>query len=113
MKIRLADDEIRLRLAQHDVTTLIDGGVVDCVVMPGAYAVRLTTSAHERSEVTFAANGIDVTIPPSVLPEVPGDFEPHTWGGESEQPEVIVELDRQRRPRTRRQERQQTRLSPE
>lgn len=102
MKVRLADDEIRLRLAQRDVATLLDGGVVDCVVMPGAYAVRLTTSAHERSEVRFSPNGIDVTIPPSVLPDVPEALESHTWRGDTDQPDLIVELDRQRRPRKRR-----------
>jgi hypothetical protein len=102
MKIRLADDSIRIRLAHEDVALLADGGVVDCVVMPGTYAVRLTTSAHERSEVTFTGNGIEVTIPPSVLPEVPEDFERHTWGGDTGHPEVMVELDKQRRPRTRR-----------
>jgi hypothetical protein len=65
VKVRLANDEIRIRLAQADVVALIDGGVVDCVVMPGRYAVRLTTSAHQQSEVSFASNGIDVTIPPT------------------------------------------------
>lgn len=99
MKVRLANDEIRIRLAHDDVAALIDGGVVDCVVMPGTYAVRLTTSAHEQSEVSFAANGIDVTIPPSALPEAPAYLEPHTWGGDSGHPEVTVELDKQRRPR--------------
>lgn len=99
MKVRLAADEIRLRLAQDDVVMLIGGGVVDCVVMPGSYAVRLTTSAHERSEVGFSVNGIDVTIPPSVLPDSPEYFEPHSWGGDAGHPEVIVELDKQRRPR--------------
>lgn len=102
MKVRLAEDEIRLRLVADDVATLIDGGVVDCVVIPGAYAVRLTTSAHERSEIAFTSDGIDVTIPPSVLPEAPQDFESHTWGEDTGHPYVIVELDKQRRPRTRR-----------
>ena len=101
MKIRLSDDEIRIRLAHEDVEVLIGGGVVDCVVMPGTYAVRLTTSAHERSEVTFARNGIDVTVPPSALPDAPEDFETHTWGGDTGRPEVIVELDKQRRPKKR------------
>lgn len=101
MKIRLADDEIRIRLAHADVEMLVDGGVIDCVVMPGTYSVRLTTSAHERSEVTFAADGIDVTIPPSALPDLSGDFEPHRWGGDAGHPEVIVDLDKQRRPRKR------------
>ncbi len=98
MKVRLANDEIRIRLARDEVAVLIGGGVVDCVVMPGTYAVRLTTSAHEQSEVTFATNGIDVTIPPSVLPDAPADLEPHTWGGNAGHPEVVVELDKQRRP---------------
>jgi hypothetical protein len=102
VKIRLADDEIRIRLDHDDVLRLINGGTVDCVVMPGAYAVRMTTSAHTRSEVTFASNGIDVTIPPGVLPEDPIDFEPHTWGGDAGHPQVRIELDKQRRPRTRR-----------
>ncbi len=99
MKIRLAEDEIRIRLAQHDIAALVDGGVVDCVVMPGAYAVRLTTSAHEQSEVSFSSNGIDVTIPPSVLPDSSGSFARHSWGGDSGHPEVVLELDKQRRPR--------------
>ncbi len=99
MKIRLAEDEIRIRLAHEDVAVLINGGVVDCVVMPGTYAVRLTTSVHERSEVSFVANGIDVTIPPDALPDRPDSLEPHTWGGDAGHPEVIVELDKQRRPR--------------
>jgi len=102
MKVRLADDEMRIRLAHDDVTALLDGGVVDCVVMPGAYAVRLTTSAHERSEVTFSRNGIDVTVPTNALPDIPETFERHTWGGDSGHPTVIIELDKQRRPRTRR-----------
>ncbi len=101
MKIRLADDEIRIRLDHDDVLGLIGGGTVDCVVMPGSYAVRITTSAHARSEVTFASNGIDVTIPPGVLPDDPIDFEPHTWGGDAGHPRVMIELDKQRRPRTR------------
>lgn len=101
MKVRLAQDEIRVRLDHDDVLRLIDGGTVDCVVMPGAYAVRMTTSAHTRSEVTFTANGIDVTIPPGVLPDDPIDFEPHTWGGDAGHPEVRIELDKQRRPRAR------------
>lgn len=103
MKIRLADDEIRIRLDRDDVLRLIDGGTVDCVVMPGAYAVRMTTSAHTRSEVSFTASGIDVTIPPGVLPDDPVDFEPHTWGGDAGHPQVRIELDRQRRPRSRSQ----------
>ena len=101
MKVRLAEDEIRIRLIPDDVMRLIDGGTVDCVVMPGTYAVRMTTSAHTRSEVSFTTNGIDVTIPPSVLPETSADFETHSWGGDAGHPEVIVELDRQRRPRKR------------
>ena len=101
MKIRLADDEIRVRLDHDDLFRLIDGGTVDCVVMPGAYAVRMTTSAHTRSEVAFAANGIDLTIPPSVFPDDPSEFEPHTWGGDAGHPRVMIELDKQRRPRTR------------
>ena len=99
MKVRLADDEIRIRLAQRDVAVLVDGGVVDCVVMPGTYAVRVTTSAHERSEVMFASNGIDVTIPPSSLPDVPREFKAHTWGGDTGHPTIVIELDKQRRPR--------------
>ena len=99
MKVRLASDEIRIRLAQNEVAVLIGGGVVDCVVMPGTYAVRLTTSAHEQSEVSFVTNGIDVTIPPSVLPDDPAHLKPHTWGGDTGHPEVTVELDKQRRPR--------------
>ncbi len=94
----MANDEIRIRLAQDEVATLIGGGVVDCVVMPGTYAVRLTTSAHEQSEVSFVVNGIDVTIPPTVLPDEPAHLEPHTWGGDAGHPQVIVELDKQRRP---------------
>ncbi|MEN8041679.1 MAG: hypothetical protein ABFR95_09270 [Actinomycetota bacterium] len=101
MKVRLADDEIRVRLDHDDIETLIDGGVVDCVVMPGTYAVRLTTSAHEQSEVTFLANGIDVTIPPDALPDDPSGFEPHTWGGDAGHPTVIIDIDKQRRPRRR------------
>jgi len=101
VKIRLAEDEIRIRLNHDDVRRLMDGGAVDCVVMPGAYAVRMTTSAHTRSEVVFASNGIDVTVPPSVLPDDPVDFEPHVWGGDAGHPEVRIELDKQRRPRTR------------
>jgi hypothetical protein len=101
VKIRLAADEIRIRLNHDDVRRLMDGGTVDCVVMPGAYAVRMTTSAHTRSEVVFASNGIDVTVPPSVLPDDPVDFEPHVWGGDAGHPEVRIELDKQRRPRTR------------
>lgn len=101
MKVRLAEDEIRIRLNQDDVLRLVDGGTVDCVVMPGAYAVRMTTSAHTRSEVTFTANGIDVTIPPRVLPDDPIDFERHTWGGDAGHPKVMIELDKQRRPRSR------------
>ena len=101
MKIRLAEDEIRIRLDQDDVLRLIGGGTVDCVVMPGSYAVRMTTSAHTRSEVAFTSNGIDVTIPPSALPDDPVDFEPHTWGGDAGHPEVRIELDKQRRPKTR------------
>ena len=99
MKIRLSSDEIRLRLAHEDVELFSSGGVVDCVVVPGTYAVRLTTSAHERSEVSFAANGIDVIIPSSVLPDKPDSFETHSWGGDPGHPEVIVALDKQRRPR--------------
>ena len=102
MKIRLADDEIRIRLDHDDVFRLIDGGTVDCVVMPGTYAIRVTTSAHTRSEVAFTSSGIDVTIPPSALPDDPIDFEPHMWGGDAGHPEVRIELDKQRRPRTRR-----------
>ena len=102
MKIRLSDDEIRIRLGTNEVAVLLDGGTVECVVMPGTYAVRLTTSAHERSEVSFASDGIDVTIPPGVLPGVGEDFVPHRWGGDAGPPEVTVELDRQRRPRSRR-----------
>lgn len=98
MKVRLANDEIRIRLSHKDVAVLVGGGVVDCVVMPGRYAVRLTTSAHERSEVSFGEDGIDVTIPPSALPNAPAHFEPHTWGGDAGHPAVIVELDKQRRP---------------
>lgn len=101
MKVRLADDEIRVRLDHDDIAKLIDGGVVDCVVMPGTYAVRVTTSAHERSEVTFLANGIDVTVPPDVLPDEPEAFEPHTWGGDAGHPKVIIDIDKQRRPRRR------------
>jgi hypothetical protein len=101
VKIRLAEDEIRIRLNHDDVRRLMDGGTVDCVVMPGAYAVRMTTSAHTRSEVVFASNGIDVTVPPSVLPDDPVNFEPHVWGGDAGHPEVRIELDKQRRPRTR------------
>ncbi|MFV1970881.1 MAG: hypothetical protein ACC683_07770 [Acidimicrobiia bacterium] len=101
MKIRLSDDEIRIRLAHEDVAVLLDGGVVDCVVMPGTYVVRLTTSAHVRSEITFATNGIDVTIPPSALPDTLEDFESHSWGGDARHPNVVIELDRQRRPRKR------------
>jgi hypothetical protein len=98
VKVRLASDEIRIRLAHDEVAVLIGGGVVDCVVMPATYAVRLTTSAHEQSEVSFATDGIDVTIPPSVLPDDPAYLKPHTWGGDTGHPEVIVELDKQRRP---------------
>ena len=101
MKVRLADDEIRIRLDHGDVIRLISGGTVDCVVMPGSYAVRMTTSAHFRSEVTFSDRGIDVTIPPSVLPDDPIDFEPHAWGGDAGHPTVRIELDKQRRPRQR------------
>lgn len=99
MKLRLAEDEIRIRLSHDDIDELIAGRVVDCVVMPGAYAVRLTTSAHEQSEVAFMSNGIDVTIPPTVLPDTPRDFVRHSWGGDAGHPEVILELDKQRRPR--------------
>ena len=101
MKIRLVEDEIRIRLDQDDVLRLIGGGTVYCVVIAGSYAVRMTTSAHTRSEVVFASNGIDVTVPPSVLPDDPVDFEPHVWGGDAGHPEVRIELDKQRRPRTR------------
>jgi len=99
MKIRLAVDEIRIRLIREDVAILLDGGTIDCVVMPGAYSVRMTTSAHERSEVTFTVDGIDVTIPSSALPGQPEDFEPHSWRGDAGHPEVVVELDKQRRAR--------------
>jgi hypothetical protein len=101
VKVRLADDEIRIRLDHGDVERLVESGVVECVVMPGTYSVRLTTSVHERSEVTFGASGIDVTIPPSALPDPSRDFEPHRWGGDAGHPEVIVDLDKQRRPKKR------------
>ncbi len=99
MKVRLSEGEVRIRLVARDVAVLLDGGTVVCVVMPGRYVARITTSAHERSEVTFSSDGIDVTIPPRVLPEVPEEFESHVWGGDAGNPRVRVELDQHRRPR--------------
>lgn len=111
MKVRLSDDEIRVRLIPDDVQRLLDGGTVDCVVMPGRYAVRMTTSAHVRSEVSFTHDGIDVTLPSTALPADPADFETHRWAGDARHPEVIVELDKQRRPRKR--SGQRTRVPPQ
>lgn len=101
MKVRLAENELRLRLALSDIEELIAGSVAECVVIPGLYVVRLTTLPDGGPEITFVATGIDVTIPLSALPEIPANFERFTWDGDSGSSHVVVERDKQRRPRIR------------
>ncbi len=101
VKIRLADDEIRIRLAHADVETLVDGGCrrLRCYawylfgtsdhICPREFRGEVRVERHRCDDSSFCAADLS------------GDFEPHRWGGDAGHPEVIVDLDKQRRPRKR------------
>ncbi len=97
MKIRLADDEIRLRVTNAEVDTLLRGEAVSAAIWNGLSFTVLYTDAT-ASRVVSEANTVVIEVPRG-LANTPNGDSPMIHDFMDQTTHVLVELDLGRRPR--------------
>jgi hypothetical protein len=94
MKVRLGDGDIRLRLNEFEVATVLEGRPIVTTMAEG-FAVHLVPGGHDVSSVENVESGHIVNVPTSGV-RSPSLVSPAMYESPSAQsPHILVEMDRQ------------------
>jgi hypothetical protein len=95
MKIRLDDGDIRLRLNEYEVATILEGRRIVTTIADG-FAVSLVPAGDSASSVEKVESGHVVNVPAAEVLS-PSMASPAMYESPPGQaPHVLVEMDRQR-----------------
>jgi hypothetical protein len=95
MKVRLGDGDIRLRLNEYDVATILEGRRVVTTIADG-FEISLNPTDDDASSVENVQSGHVVNVPAAELLS-PSMASPAMYESPPGQiPHILVEMDRQR-----------------